>query len=115
MVAMYIYDSPHVFGKMLFPDFYLWLKHIVNLSLKTNYQWYFKMHPENGLNDYMFIKSILKKNKNIKIISNKTNQNEIISMGINYVLTCFGSIGFEYAYKGITVINACISESSCGI
>ena len=115
MVAMHnFYDSPHVFGKMLFPDFYIWLKHIVNLSLKTNYQWYFKMHPENGLNDYKYIKSILKKNKNIKIISNKTNQNEIISMGINYVLTCFGSIGFEYAYKGITVINACIRNPHAG-
>ena len=115
MVAMHnFYDSPHVFGKMLFPDFYLWLNHLVKLSSKTEYDWYFKMHPENSLNDYLLIKSILKKNKNIKIISHRTNQNEIISMGINFVLTCFGSIGFEYAYKGITVVNACIRNPHAG-
>ena len=35
-------------------------------------------------------------------------------IGIKYVLTCFGSIGFEYAYKGITVINACNRNPHAG-
>ena len=115
MIAMHnFYDSPHVFGKMLFPDFYVWLKHIVFLSLKTDYMWYFKLHPENTKKDFSYIKGILKKNKNIKILSHKKNQNDIIEMGINYVLTCFGSIGFEYAYRGVTVVNACIRNPHAG-
>ena len=115
MIAMHnFYDSPHVFGKMLFPDFYVWLEHIVFLSLKTNYEWYFKLHPENTKRDFNYIKGILKKNKKIKIISHKKNQNDIIDMGINYVLTCFGSIGFEYAYRGLTVVNACIRNPHAG-
>ena len=115
MIAMHnFYDSPHVFGKMLFPDFYVWLEKIVALSLKTDYLWYFKLHPENTKKDFIYIKSILKKNKNIKIISHKKNQNEIIKMGIKFVLTCFGSIGYEYAYRGVTVVNACKRNPHAG-
>jgi len=115
MIAMHnFYDSPHVFGKMLFPDFVIWLENIVTLSLKTNYIWYFKLHPENTKRDFIYIKSILKKNKNIQIISHKKNQNEIIEMNIKYVLTCFGSIGYEYAYRGVTVINACARNPHSG-
>ena len=115
MIAMHnFYDSPHVFGKMLFPDFVIWLENIVTLSLKTNYIWYFKLHPENTKRDFIYIKSILKKNKNIQIIQHKKNQNEIIEMNIKYVLTCFGSIGYEYAYRGVTVINACARNPHSG-
>ena len=111
LIAMHnFYDSPHVFGKMLFPDFYEWLKHIVKLSKITDYEWFLKLHPENNANDIKHINSILKNSSNIKIISHKTNQNEIISSGIKFVLTCFGSIGYEYAYKNITVINACVNN-----
>ena len=45
LIAMHnFYDSPHVFGKMLFPDFYEWLNFLVKLSQKTNYIWYLKLH-----------------------------------------------------------------------
>ncbi len=111
LIAMHnFYDSPHVFGNMLFPDFYEWLKHIIKLSKKTNYEWFLKLHPENTNKDIKYINNILKENQNIKMISHKTNQNEIIDSGIKFVLTCFGSIGYEYAYRDVTVINACINN-----
>ena len=111
LIAMHnFYDSPHVFGGMLFSDFYEWLSHIVKLSKTTDYEWFLKIHPENNSNDINHINDILKNNPNIKIISHKTNQNEIINFGIDFVLTCFGSIGYEYAYKNITVINACVNN-----
>ena len=31
----------------------------------------------------------------------------MFSIKIQFVLTCFGTIGYEYAYLGLTVINAC--------
>jgi len=115
LIAMHnFYDSPHVFGKMLFPDFYEWLNHIVELSKKTNYEWYFKLHPENSKKDLILIKKILSKNKRIKLISSKINNNKIINIGINCVLTCFGSIGYEFAYQGIKVINACTRNPHAG-
>ena len=115
LIAMHnFYDSPHVFGKMLFPDFYEWLNHIVELSKKTNYEWYLKLHPENTKKDLNLIKKILSKNKKIKLISGKINNNIIFNIGINCVLTCFGSIGYEFAYQGIKVINACVRNPHAG-
>ena len=115
LIAMHnFYDSPHVFGKMLFPDFYEWLNHIVELSKKTNHEWYFKLHPENTKKDLNLIKKILSKNKKIKLISSKINNNIIFNIGINCVLTCFGSIGYEFAYQGIKVINACVRNPHAG-
>jgi len=115
LIALHnFYDSPHVFGNMLFPDFYEWLRRIVELSKRTDYEWLVKLHPENTGKDIEIIKDILKDNLKIKIISNKTNQNEIIKYGINFVLTCFGSIGYEYAYRNVTVINACIKNPHAG-
>ena len=36
LIAMHnFYDSPHVFGKMLFPDFFEWLSYLVKLSIKN--------------------------------------------------------------------------------
>ena len=37
----------------------------------------------------------------------KTNHRHILNLGVNFLITCFGSIGFEYAYQDVTVINAC--------
>lgn len=108
LIAMHnFYDSPHVFGDMLFSDFYEWLKFLVKISKKTNYNWYLKLHPENDINDLTFIKKIISKNKNIKIFSPTLGLKNVLEKNIKYVLTCYGTIGYEYAYHGLTVINAC--------
>ena len=101
------YDSPHVFGNMLFPDFYEWLKYLTEISRSTNYEWYLKLHPENNIKDFQFIKQLLGDKSKIKIIPSNTTDKSILKKNIQFVLTCFGTIGYEYAYLGLTVINAC--------
>ncbi len=108
MIAMHnFYDSPHVFGNMLFPDFYEWLNYLAKLSSKTNYEWYFKPHPDNNNEDIKIVSNILKKNKNMKILSPIDDYKKILKKGIKIILTCYGTVGYEYAYFGCTVINAC--------
>ena len=38
-------DSPHVYGKHLFPDFYEWLNFLGKISDKSDCEWYIKTHP----------------------------------------------------------------------
>ena len=41
------FDAAHGFGDhKLFEDYYEWLKSTFDLSLKTNYEWYVKTHPD---------------------------------------------------------------------
>ena len=108
MIAMHnFYDSPHVFGNMIFPDFFEWLSYLVKLSIKTDYEWYFKPHPDNNQEDIKIVSKILNYNKNMKILSVKDDYAAVLKKGIDFVLTCYGSVGYEYSYLGCTVINAC--------
>lgn len=46
MIATHCFsDSPHVYGEMLFADFAEWLDAIVDVSKRSDYEWYAKAHP----------------------------------------------------------------------
>ena len=83
------------------------------LSEKTNYDWYLKTHRNfDGKfklyqpNSNKIIFKILSKYKKIKILPNDYSHNQIINEKIDFILTQHGSVGFEYPYVGIPVINA---------
>ena len=108
-------DSIHVNGKNFFSDFYRWISYLGELSIKKEkeYDFYIKNHPRFG-NKYeryqqyteIFVKDLCKKFKNIKMINSNTSHHKIISEGVDFVLTVYGSVAIEYAYFGIPVINA---------
>ena len=102
-------DAPHARGKGLFNDFYEWIIFLFELSEKSQFDWYIKCHPnyyEYFDNTVKNLKELLKKYKNIKWIDPKTSNAQIIKEGINLALTVDGSIGIEYPYFNIPVINA---------
>ena len=112
-------DSTHVYGKNLFPDFYLWIDYLGKLSEEKDkeYDFYIKSHPSQGnkfekYQEYteIFVNRLIKKYPRIKKIPNNTSNNQIISEGINFVLTVFGSVGIEYAALGVPVINATVNN-----
>ena len=112
-------DSIHVNGKNFFPDFNLWISYLGELSnIKSKeYDFYIKNHPLQG-NKYerwqtyteIFVDRLIKKYPKIKKIPNETSHKQIISEGIRFVLTVYGSVGIEYAALGIPVINASINN-----
>ena len=107
-------DSIHVMGDLLFPDFYEWLIYLGQMSEMTDYEWYIKNRP-NYPGKFKLYQSltnkwtedICKKFPKIKIIDNDVSHHQLIKEGINFVFTCYGSVGIEYPYYNIPVINAC--------
>ena len=103
-------DAPHTRGFHLFSDFYEWLVYVFEISKKTNYDWYIKLHPD--LNQYWdnterVVKNLIKNNyRHINYLDNKTSHSRIISEGINFAITCTGSVCAEYAYFKIPTINS---------
>ena len=107
------FDAINVYGTFHFPDFYEWLNFLGKISNKTNYDWYIKDHPNYSgkYKKYQPFTSnttqeIIKKYKNINYINPNTSHIDIIKNGIDYVLTVFGSVAFEYPYFNIPVITA---------
>jgi hypothetical protein len=107
-------DASSFWGPGFFPDFYEWLIFLVNISKKTEYDWYIKDHPYTS--DLKLAKSldrtiqlskdILKQGKNFNYIDSNTTHNQIISEKIDFVLTVYGTVAMEYAYHNIPVIMA---------
>ena len=107
------FDSVNVYGPFLFCDFYEWIVFLGKISEITNYDWYIKDHPKYSGKYLKFqpftskiTKEIIKKYKKIKYVDPNTSHHQIISEGINYVCTVYGSISFEYPYFNIPVITA---------
>lgn len=107
------FDAINIYGRFIFNDFYEWLYFLGHVSKKTNYNWYIKDHP-NYAGKYKkyqpfttnITEEICKKFPNIKIIPSNTPHNQLISEGIDVVLTVFGSVQFEYPVFNIPVITA---------
>ena len=104
------YDSPHSYGLNLYPDFYQWLLALADISRKTDYNWYIKTHPDIRGAGHEVIHNFILDNPNFQYISARTSHHQLISEGISIALTIFGSIGVEYPFLGVPVINASLNN-----
>ncbi|MDP4712434.1 MAG: hypothetical protein NWS63_14635 [Saprospiraceae bacterium] len=104
------FDSPHVYGDLIFPDFVDWIQHILNFA-KRNPQFDFlvKPHP-NGIpgndpivasfrEEYAAYPNIIFLDKNI------SNQS-LAGLRPNGIFTVYGTIAHEFAYLRLPVICA---------
>uniref|UniRef100_UPI004047D823 hypothetical protein n=1 Tax=Algoriphagus sp. TaxID=1872435 RepID=UPI004047D823 len=104
------FDSPHAYGKNLFPDFYEWLDFLGKISQETDYDWYIKTHPDYLEGTMRVINEFLDKYSKFTLLPADSSHHQIIAEGIDVALTCYGTIGFEYAALGIPVINASVNN-----
>ncbi len=108
LVALHSFDdSPHCFGDLIFDDFYDWLEFLGKKTNEHEYEWLLKIHPSMYDGNIETIKFFVKKYPKFKLLPINTTHTKLLSRGIDCVLTVFGSIGFEYAYYGVPVINCC--------
>jgi hypothetical protein len=104
------FDSPHGYGNNLFPDFYEWLDFLGKMTLETDYDWYIKTHPDYRPGTMEIIASFLRKYPKLILLPSDSSHHQLIKEGIDVALTCYGSIGFEYAAQGILVVNASVNN-----
>lgn len=104
------FDSPHSYGKNLFPDFYEWLDFLGEISFETDYDWYIKTHPDYLDGTMQVINEFLDKYPKFTLLPCDSSHHQIVAEGINVALTCYGTIGFEYAALGVPVINASVNN-----
>lgn len=108
LVALHAFsDSPHWGGRALFPDYWEWVKYLAEWSLKSDYGWYLKVHPDAvHYGDLPTVKKLLGRFPHLNLLNDSVSHHQLIEEGISAVLTVHGTIGFEYALLGIPVVNA---------
>ena len=99
-------DSPHIHGNHFFSDFKQWFNFLQSIIEKTDYNWYIKDHPTSNEITKNEINNFLQKNQKIKYLSKNFTNNKLLKLGIDYVLTVYGSIASEMPAYGINVISA---------
>jgi hypothetical protein len=99
------FDSPHSYGKNVFPDFYEWLDFLGTISEVTDYDWYIKTHPDYLAGTKEIIENFIARYPRFTLLPSDASHHQIIAEGIDVALTVYGTIAFEYAALGIPVIN----------
>ena len=64
------------------------------------------MHPAEFERNKDILKKILPENDKFILLPKNTSHNQIISSKIDVVLSVYGSVGYEYPFVNIPVINA---------
>ena len=104
------FDSPHSYGFNLFPDFYEWVNFLSDIAKKTDYEWYFKTHPDYIQESRDLVELFVQNQDKFYLLPADSSHHQIIQEGIGAALTVYGTIGFEYAALGIPVINASLNN-----
>lgn len=104
------FDSPHSYGKNIFPDFYEWLNFLGKMSEVTDYDWYIKTHPDFLLGTLEIIEGLIAKFPKFTLLPSDASHHQIIAEGIDVALTVYGTIAFEYAALGVPVINCSLNN-----
>ena len=102
-------DSPHSIGTTLFPDFYSWLEHLAGIASRTDYEWLFKLHPDERdrhIGVLPDIQRLLATTANAHIIPSDTSHWALLERGVDLALTVYGSIAVEYPSLGVPAIIA---------
>ena len=104
-------DAPHVYGDMIFNDFFDWLTFLGKITTKKKYDkninWYIKVHPSLYDRNIKIFQRFIEKFPKFKLVDKFETHNFLINnIGIDAVLTVYGSIAHEYPLFNIPVLNA---------
>ena len=100
-------DAVHAYGKNFFVDYEEWIHSLGKYSLKNKkYNWLIKLHPAEFDRNRSKMEKITRNFPSFKILPKNTTHNELVKLGIEAVLTVYGSVGYEYPFFKIPVINA---------
>lgn len=99
-------DNPHRFRNMIFPDFYEQTKFLLKISNKfKNYSWLYKPHPNESFEMLKYHEKMLSENKNVIMLNQNFSNSKILNLKPALAITNHGTIGHEFAYSNVPVIN----------
>lgn len=110
LVAVHaFYDAPHSSGLGLFSDFFDWLEHLRGIARRSDHLWLIKLHPDQR-DEFLGVREAVEKlfsdTQNVVLIPSETNHRTLLSIGVDVVLTIYGTIAFEYPWVGVPAIAA---------
>ena len=98
------FDSPHVYGNIIFNDFLEWIEFTIKVLDENQIPYYIKPHPNQVGDSVTVINELKKKYPHLKFLSTKITNKQLVSSGIKVGISVYGTVAHELAYMGIPVI-----------
>lgn len=107
ILAHDFFDSPHVYGDMLFADYYKWLEFVLSIASECSSHTYFcKPHPNAVKDSLQYYEKFKDQFPKINFLDPKVSNNLIIESGFACGFTLNGTVGHEFPYGGIPIVSA---------
>jgi hypothetical protein len=100
------YDAPHIYRHMIFEDFYEWVDFVFKTIGDMDADFIVKPHPNAKPYNKRIIAELLIKHPHIRLVDKDTSNSQILSEGVDLVLTVYGTAAHEFAYQGVNVLVA---------
>ena len=98
------FDSPHIYGTMLFPDFYEWFLWTVKVLNDYSIPFCIKEHPNQISDSKQVVKELEEKYPDLEFISTKITNKTLVEHGIIAGVSIYGTVAHELSYLGIPVV-----------
>jgi hypothetical protein len=105
-------DAPHAYRDLIFEDHFQWVVWLFERVTHSGCVWYAKEHP-NSAHDHA--KAALNRRTtdelktrfpHIRFLPPNVSNLQLIEEGVSAIFTGYGTVGHEFAYAGIPVVNA---------
>jgi len=103
------FDSPHIYKKMVFVDFYEWLIFTIEIVLANNLKVGFKPHPNQISKSKVIIDKVKFTYPEIIWIDEKVSNKDIFDSNITFGISVYGTVLSELAFAGKVAI--CCGEN----
>lgn len=98
------FDSPHIYGELLFPDFWVWATTTIDLLLQYQIPFAVKPHPNQSDEARASLHRLMEKYPTVQFISSGFSNRQLVEAGMMAALTVYGSIAHEMAYLGVPTL-----------
>ena len=98
------FDSPHVYGDMVFTDFLEWVEYTINILEKENIPYSLKPHPNEISDSAKVTKELKIKYPKANFISTKITNKQLVDARISIGISVYGTVAHELVYMGVPVI-----------
>ena len=98
------FDSPHVYGEMVFPDFLEWIEFTIERLEQNNITYFLKPHPNQIGDSKKVIERLKIKYPKAQFISPKITNRQLVGAGMKVGVSVYGTVAHELVYMGLPVI-----------
>ena len=103
------YDSPHVYGELVFSDFWDWICFTVSTLRDAGIRFLIKPHPNQiALSDGV-ISELRNVYPDLELIPAEITNAQLVRAGIVCAVTVYGSVAHEMAYMGVPTISCAVN------